>query len=103
MRETAPGSYENLFYADYPDKNRSQVNMLACKNITSDEAKKQIVNQINEQIKPKIDAKTADMNPIAAEALKKTVEKTIEQFVDKAIDSFVKNLDKIDTKENVKN
>jgi hypothetical protein len=92
MRQAKPKPYENLLYEDYPDKNESSVNALACKNVTSNEAKKKMAKEINQQIEPKVDAKTADYNPIARAAINKAVEKTIDQLVEKAVDEFIKKI-----------
>jgi predicted dinucleotide-utilizing enzyme len=96
MRQAAPEPYKNLLYKDYPDKNGSKVNELALKIVTSDEAKEQIANKINELIKPKVDEKTDNMNPIVAAAFRKTIEKAVEQSVNAAIDTFIKSVDKND-------
>jgi hypothetical protein len=95
MRQAAPKPYENLQFADYPDKNEASVNALACKNVTSNEAKKIIAKEINEKIEPKVDAKTANYDPVARAALRKAVEKTVEELVDKAVDEFIKTINNI--------
>ncbi|CAF4791665.1 unnamed protein product [Rotaria sp. Silwood1] len=94
MRKASPDSYENLYIKDYPDKNESSVNDLALKNVTKDEAKQGIANQINQQIQPKVDEKTNDMNPLTRQAFRKAVEKTIEKLVDKSVDAFIEKMKK---------
>jgi hypothetical protein len=96
MQAAAPEPYKNLLYRDYPDKNGSKVNELALKNVTSDEAKKKIANQINELIKPKVDEKTGNMNPLVAAAFRKTIEKAVDESVNAAVNTFMKNFDKND-------
>jgi hypothetical protein len=88
MKKAAPEPYENLLYVDYPDKNEARVNALACKKVTSDEAKKRICDQINEEIQPEVEAKTAEGGPMAQMAARKAAEKTVEKLVDEAVKTF---------------
>jgi Ni,Fe-hydrogenase I large subunit len=96
MRQAAPKPYENLQYADYPDKNGASVNALASKNIASNEAKKKLAKQINEELEPRVNEKTVDYDYVTRMAVRKAVEKAVEEFVDKAVDEFMKNINNID-------
>jgi hypothetical protein len=89
MEKAAPKPYQNLLYADYPNKNGLRVNALAHKNVTSIDAKKRISDKVNKQLEPRINAETTHMNPAATTALHKAVEKTVEKAVDKAVDAVV--------------
>ncbi|CAF1336084.1 unnamed protein product [Adineta steineri] len=96
MTKASPEPYEDLLLSDYPEKNLSKVNALALKYATTKEAKQQISNDINEKMKPKVEAKIANLNPLAQKAVRKAVKKSIEEAVDKSVDEAIK---KIDTKD----
>lgn len=89
MKKAAPESYENLLYVDYPDKNEARVNALACKRVTSDEAKKEMCDQINEQIWQTVDSKTSQIAPMAQFAFQNAVETMIKELVDEAVKAFL--------------
>jgi hypothetical protein len=54
---------------------------LASRNVTSDQVKQQITNQVYEILKPEIDSKTANMNSIACAIAFKTIKRTIKVAV----------------------
>jgi len=58
-----------------------QVSALASCNFISDQVKKQIINQVDEILKPEIDSKTADINSIACAIAFKTIKRTIKVAV----------------------
>ena len=77
MHRASPYSYQGLLFIDYPTKNSAQVSALARRNLTSDEVKEQIANQVNELLKPDIESKTADMNPMVHAAVYKAIETAV--------------------------
>ena len=89
MKRAAPKPYENLLYAGYPRKNAASVNALACKRVKSDEAKKRMCDQINEQIWQTLDSETAQLAPMAQLALRTAVEKVVKKLVDEPVKSFL--------------
>ena len=94
MKTLAPEPYEKLFYKDYPDKNASEVNALALKNVTSEEVRKEMADEINQQIRPKVDEQIANMNPAAKRLFQKLVEKTVEEAVSKVVNAFIDKMHK---------
>ena len=47
MRKAASQTYENLVYSEYSKKNETIINALIMSNITSNEARKTLENQMN--------------------------------------------------------
>ena len=48
-----------------------------------------MVDKINEEIRPTVDAKTAELGPMAQMALRKAVKKMVEKLVDEAVKAFL--------------
>ncbi len=94
MKKSSPRPYQNLLHSEYPEKNQTKVNELAIKNITSAESKKLICKEVNREVEPRVDEKTAGEPEIARAAIRRAVEKAVEEAVDKAIDKSIEAIKK---------
>ncbi|UJR12398.1 hypothetical protein I4U23_016575 [Adineta vaga] len=86
MRRVSPASYENLSYADYPEKNETQ----------------EIIDEVNQQVQPKIDAKTPDISSMQRSVIHKALYKTIEKVVDKVIDKAIQKVNETTKRDKAK-
>lgn len=93
MREAAPEPFENLLFSDYPDKNGSKVHEMTVKNAILENMKNQMVDEINQQIKQKLDA-----IPNMPHLVREAIYKAIKEAVNKAVDAAIKQIE-----ENTKN
>ncbi|CAF1113728.1 unnamed protein product [Adineta ricciae] len=94
MHKASPDSYKDLYIKDYPEKNEKQVSKLAIHNVTSNEVKHQIVEEINGEVDPIIDAKTAHLNKLVRTATKKTIHIAIEKSVRIAVNKVQAQLER---------
>jgi hypothetical protein len=91
MCRLAPEPYCGLLFSDYPDKNASKVNQIARQRVTSDEAKQQHINQINENLEPSFESQTADWDSLSQENARSFITELIEKLLKKAIDRLILN------------
>ena len=94
MHKASPDSYKDLYIKDYPEKNEKQVSKLAIHNVTSNEVKHQIVEEIKSEVDPIIDAQTAHLNKLVRTATKKTIHIAIEKSVRIAVNKVQAQLER---------
>ncbi|CAF1042552.1 unnamed protein product [Rotaria sordida] len=86
MSRSAPESYLGLFFSEYPNVNGPTVNEMARRLVTSNEAKQQLTDRVNEHIQSSFELRTEDWNSISRETARAAVKTLIEKLVNDAFD-----------------
>ena len=88
MNRSAPASYLGLAYSDYPDINGAEVNEMARRLVTSNEAKQQLIDRIDKQIDPIFTSQTSTWNSLSRE----TARPVIRAFIEKKVNETFNDL-----------
>lgn len=86
MKNSNPQQYFGLLYSEYPDKNGLVINNMAQKNVTSENVRSELVNQINDQIDSTFQSRTTDWNDADRDVARTDVLNIIEKSVNDAFD-----------------